>query len=41
VYKRQLYLLSALGAIILVAGGYEIYNNFFNSPSPTLSLIHI
>jgi hypothetical protein len=33
--KRQLYLLSALGAIILVAGGYEIYNNFFNSPSPT------
>jgi hypothetical protein len=33
--KRQVYLLSTLGAIILVAGGVEIYNNFFNSPAPT------
>jgi hypothetical protein len=33
--KRQVYLLSALGAIILVAGSYEIYDNFFNSPTPT------
>jgi hypothetical protein len=31
--KRQLYLLLALGAIIVVAGGYEIYDNFFSSPT--------
>jgi hypothetical protein len=33
--KRQVYLLSGLGAIILVVGGYEVYNSFFNSPAPT------
>jgi hypothetical protein len=33
--KRQLYFLSALGAIILVAGSIEIYDNFFNSPPPS------
>jgi hypothetical protein len=33
--KRQVYLLSALGAIILIAGGYEIYDNFIDSPAPT------
>ena len=32
--QRQIYLLSALAAIILIAGGYEIYDNFFNSPTP-------
>jgi hypothetical protein len=33
--KRQVYLLSALGAVILIAGSVEIYDNFFNSPAPT------
>ncbi len=33
--KRQVYLLTALAVIILVAGGYEIYDNFFSSPAPT------
>jgi hypothetical protein len=32
--KRQLYLLSALGVIILVAGSIEIYNNF-STPTPS------
>jgi hypothetical protein len=32
--KRQVYLLAALGAIILVAGGYEIYDYFIASPTP-------
>ena len=31
--KRQLYLLTTLCAIILVAGGWEIYNYFFSSPT--------
>ena len=33
--KRQLYLLTGLCAVILVAGVYEIYDNFFNSPAPS------
>ena len=33
--KRQVYLLTALGAVILVAGGYEIYDYFLSSPAPT------
>jgi len=33
--KRQVYLLAALGAIILVAGSYEIYKSFPGSPAPT------
>jgi len=33
--KRQVYLLSALGVIILIGGGYEIYTSFFSSPAPT------
>jgi hypothetical protein len=33
--KRQVYLLTALGAIILIAGGYEIYDNFIASAAPT------
>ena len=32
---RQVYLLTALGVIILIAGGYEIYDSFFSSPPPT------
>jgi hypothetical protein len=31
--KRQVYLLTALGTIILIAGTYEIYDNFFSSPT--------
>jgi hypothetical protein len=34
---RQVYLLTALGAIILVAGVYEIYDNFFSSPTVSQS----
>jgi hypothetical protein len=33
--KRQVYLLSALAAVIVIAGGYEIYDNFLSSPTPT------
>ena len=33
--KRQVYLLSALCAVIVIAGGIEIYNNFLSSPAPT------
>jgi hypothetical protein len=32
---RQVYLLTALGAIVLIAGSYEIYDNFFSSPTTT------
>jgi len=32
--KRQVYLLSTLAAIIVIAGGYEIYDNFLSSPTP-------
>jgi hypothetical protein len=32
--KRQVYLLSALGAVIAIVGGYEIYSNF-SGPSST------
>jgi hypothetical protein len=31
--KRQVYLLTALATVILIAGGYEIYDNFFSSPA--------
>jgi hypothetical protein len=37
--KRQVYLLAGLFAVILIAGGYEIYDNFFRTttvhPVPT------
>jgi len=32
--KRQVYLLTALAAIVVIAGGYEIYDNFLSSPTP-------
>ena len=32
--KKQVYLLSALGACILLVGGWEIYNNFSGPSSP-------
>ena len=32
--KRQVYIAIALAAIIVVAGGYELYNSFGASPTP-------
>jgi hypothetical protein len=32
--KRQVYIVIALAAVIVLAGGYELYNNFGSSPAP-------
>jgi hypothetical protein len=42
--KRQVYLLVALGAVILIGGGYEIYDQFSGpstSPPAQASTIHV
>src|ERR1035441_4466114 len=33
--KWQIYLLAVLFALILIFGGYEVYDNFIASPTPT------
>jgi hypothetical protein len=33
--KRQVYIVIALAAVIVGAGGYELYNSFGSSPTPT------